>query len=120
MKIPAAWLVLLEGKLKQIYVWNICRLFTSLFFYSDPPELMLGMEGAPPKHRYSGGGRQSRADVVEQWARQSSGHAQRLSSSTSIHRRGSEGNYLPVSMPSLLEHSVAEPTKHIFLLNDLM
>ena len=56
------------------------------------------MEGASGgvgglKHRYSGEGRPSRADVVEQWARQSSGHAQRLSSSTSIHRRGSEGNH---------------------------
>ena len=49
------------------------------------------------KHRYSGdsGMRPSRADVVEQWARQSSGHAQRLSSAvTSTHRRGSEGKYL--------------------------
>ena len=34
------------------------------------------------------GTRPSRADVVEQWARQSSGHAQRLSSS--IQRRGSD------------------------------
>merc|ERR1719189_2365733 len=76
---------------------------------SDPPELMLGMEGAPPKHRYSGGGRQSRADVVEQWARQSSGHAQRLSSSTSIHRRGSEGTKPPIVEGSILKKPLVAP-----------
>ena len=64
-------------------------------FFSDPAELLLAMEGASVgiKSRFSGdaGLRPSRADVVEQWARQSSGHAQRQSAlASSIQRRGSD------------------------------
>ena len=63
--------------------------------FSDPAELLLAMEGASvgTKSRFTGdaGLRPSRADVVEQWARQSSGHAQRQSAlASSIQRRGSD------------------------------
>ena len=91
MKVCFATKFLNRQNMKIFYPKNIIYI---KFSFSDPPELLLGIEGgAPPKHRYSGEGRPSRADVVEQWARQSSGHAQRLASSTSIHRRGSEGNF---------------------------
>ena len=65
--------------------------YKSFPYGSEPAELLLAMESsANIKGRFAGDGgtRPSRADVVEQWARQSSGHAQRLSSS--IQRRGSD------------------------------
>ena len=71
------------------------------------------MEGASGLHhiksRYSadGGMKASRADVVEQWARQSSGHAQRLASSSSIQRRGSDSLGKSGNLTSRLEKTAS-------------
>lgn len=67
--------------------------------FSDPAELLLSMDSASSvKSRFSGEGslRPSRAAAVEQWARQSSGHAPKLL--TGIQRRGSDsiGNQIPM------------------------
>ena len=69
--------------------------FIDFSIFSDPPELLLGMDGSSIglKARKLPDARPSRAAAVEQWARQSSGHAPRLSTgalSSSIQRRGSD------------------------------
>jgi hypothetical protein len=66
---------------------------TFLLSSSDPADL--GVYGASSSKRMFGAEsgsslRPSRAAAVEQWARQSSGHAPRLGSTSSIQRRGSD------------------------------
>ena len=80
-----------EGKPSFFFTFKTLFEKLYLLYFSEPAELLLAMEAsASSKGRFAGDGgpRPSRADVVEQWARQSSGHAQRLSSS--IQRRGSD------------------------------
>ena len=80
-----------EGKPRFFFTFKTLFKKLYLLYFSEPAELLLAMEAsASSKGRFAGDGgpRPSRADVVEQWARQSSGHAQRLSSS--IQRRGSD------------------------------
>ena len=101
MKTQEVWLDLMtqhEGKQHSlIYIFFLIVFMIIFELFSDLPELLLGLDGASGglKNRFApeaSGLRPSRAAAVEQWARQSSGHAPRLSaaSSNSIQRRGSD------------------------------